>query len=93
MCAAYGVGLFHDIGSVAFASDAILDLIPVDLTAALVIASAAAAAVHGPYAGNRARVYHSASAASYPEGAPSFFKNLNSFWSANPPPFKLPFAK
>jgi len=87
------MGLFHNISSVAFSSDAILDIIPVDTTAALVITAAAAAAAHGPYAGDAARVYHAASAASYPEGAPAFFKELNAFWSANPPPFKLPFAQ
>ena len=91
--AAYGMGFFHNIGSVAFASDAILDIIPVDVTAALVLAAAAAAAAHGPYGTGRAHVYHAASAASYPEGAPSFFKKLHAFWSANPPPFKLPFTK
>lgn len=87
------MGFFHDINSVAFASDAIVDVIPVDTTAALVVAAAAGATAHGPYHGGRARVYHAASAASYPHRAPSFFKMLHDFWNANPPPFKLPFAK
>jgi hypothetical protein len=87
------MGFFHDISSVAFASDAIVDVIPVDTTAYLVVAAAAAASVHGPYGHGHARVYHAASAASYPEGAPSFFKKLHDFWTANPPSFKLPLAR
>lgn len=92
--AAYAMGFFRDLSSVAFASDAIIDLIPVDTTAALVIAAAAAAAAaNGPYTGSSARVYHAASAASYPERAPAFFEKLHDFWTANPPPFKLPGAR
>jgi hypothetical protein len=87
------MGFFHDISSVAFASDAIVDIIPVDTTAALVIAAAAAAAAHGPYAGGHARVYHAASAASYPERAPTFFAALHDFFTTNPPPFRLPFTQ
>lgn len=91
--AAYGMGFFHDISGVAFASDAIVDIIPVDTTSALTIAAAAAAASHGPYAGGHARVYHAASAASYPQRAPGFFEMLRKFWVDNPPPFALPFAR
>jgi hypothetical protein len=87
------MGFFNDIDSVAFASDAIVDIIPVDTTAYLVVAAAAAASAHGPYRHGHARVYHAASAASNPEGAPSFFKKLHDFWTANPPSFKLPFAR
>lgn len=87
------MGFFHDIRSVAFASDAIVDIIPVDTTSALVIGAAAAAVVHGPYHHGHARVYHAASAASYPETAPRFFEEMRAFWVANPPPFKLPFAR
>lgn len=91
--AAYGMGFFHNISGVAFASDAIVDIIPVDTTSALTIAAAAAAASHGPYAGGHARVYHAASAASYPQRAPGFFEMLRKFWVDNPPPFALPFAR
>jgi hypothetical protein len=91
--AAYGMGCFHDISSVAFSSDAVIDLIPVDVTASLTIAAAAGASHHGPYGPGRARVYHSASAHSYPQHAPGFFDNLNKFWTCNPPPFRLPFTR
>ncbi len=40
--ARYGMGLFPDISTVAYASDAVSDLIPVDVTASLCIAAAAA---------------------------------------------------
>jgi len=87
------MGCFHNIHNVAFASDAVLDLIPVDLTAALTTAAAAAASAQGAYAGGRARVYHAASAGSSPYSAPAFFNLLNRFWTLNPPPFRLPFAR
>jgi hypothetical protein len=91
--AAYATGCFHDIHTVAFASDAIPDLIPVDTTAALTITAAASACAHGPYGEGRARVYHSASAESYPNHAPAFFDKLHRFWTLNPPPFSLPFTR
>lgn len=87
------MGCFHDVNSVAFASDAIPDLIPVDATAALTIAAAAGARAHGPYGEGRARVYHSASAESYPQHATDMFEYLNKFWSSNPPVFSLPFTR
>jgi hypothetical protein len=87
------MGCFHDISSVAFASDALLDLIPVDTSAALTVAAAAAASAHGPYGEGRARVYHSASAESYPHPAPKAFEKLYHYWTANPPPYALPFRR
>jgi hypothetical protein len=87
------MGCFHDISSVAFSSDAAVDLIPVDVTASLTIAAAAAASENGPYGPGRARVYHAASAHSYPLLAPDVFAMLNKFWTINPPPFRLPFTR
>lgn len=94
--AAYGMGCFHDLSMVAFASDAVIDLIPVDTTAALVVASAAAGLTHATRASSdegRARVYCAASAHSYPQSAPSLFERANKWWTLNPSPFKLPLAR
>jgi hypothetical protein len=87
------MGCFHDIHSVAFASDAIPDIIPVDVTAALTIAAAAGAQAHGPYGQGHALVYHSASAESYPQYATKMFETLSKFWSSNPPVISLPFTR
>lgn len=89
----YGIGFFHDQSGVAFSSDNILDLIPVDTTAALLIAAASSAAANGPLPSNQARVYHAASADSHPRGIVAHLSLLRDFWVANPPPFCLPFTR
>lgn len=68
-CAAYCAGFFHSLDSFAIASDALIDVIPADVVADLIIAAGAAAAAHGPYAGDAARVYHACSAGSHPSPA------------------------
>jgi hypothetical protein len=89
----YGIGFFHDQSGVAFSSDNILDLIPVDTTAALLIAAASSAAANGPLPSGKARVYHAASAASNPRSIVAHLSLLRDFWVANPPPFCLPFTR
>lgn len=89
----YGIGFFHAQSGIAFSSDNILDLIPVDTTAALVIAAASCAAANGPLANGKARVFHATSAASHPRGIVEHLSLLRDFWVANPPPFCLPFTR
>jgi hypothetical protein len=87
---AYGLGFFHDSSSIGFSSDAVIDIIACDTVAMLLIAAVAGATAHGPWDNGAARVYHACSAESHPESSISFFEYLHTFWSANPPPFKLP---
>jgi len=89
----YGAGLFHDMSGVAFASDAVVDLIPVDTVSSLIIVAAAAAAANGPYAGGRAKVFHATSAGTNPVSSPKVFEILHAFYSANDFPGRLPFAR
>lgn len=95
--AAYAAGFFTSTSSFAFGSDHILDLIPCDTVAALVIAAAAAAVAEADSAGaaapTAARVYHSASSESYPLTAAYAVNEMEPFWSANPPPLRLPVTK
>lgn len=83
----------HSVKGIAFASDACIDLIPVDIVSSVVIVAAAAAMASGPYAGNAAKVYHACSAACQPMMAPEAMKHLHTFFSANPCPSRLPFAR
>lgn len=88
----YAAGFFSNVSSMAFASDYIMDLIPCDTVAALVIASAAAAAAEADsdMAGTAAKLYHAASAESYPLPVWYTVSQMAMFWSANPPPLRLP---
>eukprot|EP00879_Flechtneria_rotunda_P002618 GHRR01002820.1.p1 GENE.GHRR01002820.1~~GHRR01002820.1.p1 ORF type:complete len:370 (+),score=99.23 GHRR01002820.1:161-1270(+) len=89
----YSLGFYHSINGVAFASDYILDLIPCDVVAALVITAAAAAVAEtGPNASSSAKVYHAASAHSHPLMMSYSFSKMSEFWQANPPPLRLPFT-
>jgi hypothetical protein len=38
-------------------------------------------------------VYHATSASSHPGGTADFFQRMHCFWSANPPPFRLPWCR
>ena len=90
MSAAYATGFFANMASFAFASDHLVDLIPCDTVAALVIA-AAARAYSAATAAAAAKVYHAASAESYPLQATHVVNDiLAPFWSAHPPPLRLP---
>eukprot|EP00878_Enallax_costatus_P009179 GHUV01009596.1.p1 GENE.GHUV01009596.1~~GHUV01009596.1.p1 ORF type:complete len:597 (+),score=150.72 GHUV01009596.1:329-2119(+) len=87
----YAAGFFPTKSSMAFASDYILDIIPADVVAALVITAAAAAAEAGT--STTAKVYHAASAVSHPLPVWYGTELMARFWSANSPPFRLPFAR
>lgn len=89
----YGAGFYHSISLVGFASDAFIDLIPVDTVSTLIMTAAAAALVSGPYAADTAKVYHAASAARHPYPATTAYETLNKFWVANPCPGMLPFSR
>lgn len=88
----YALGFFQGLRSVAYPSDTILDLIPADVVAALVItAGAAAAAIYGSVAADRSAViFHAASAESHPLTISHCFREMQRFWRANPPPLCLP---
>lgn len=92
--AGYAAGFFHSISSMAYASDYLLDLIPCDTVAALVIAAAAAAAAEaGPSAPADAKIYHAASAHSHPLTVGYAVQEAAKFWTVNPPPMRLPFSR
>lgn len=88
----YALGFFQGVRSVAYGSDTILDLIPADVVAALVItAGAAAAATSGHSSADIAAViFHAASAESNPLTIKRSFQEMGRFWRANPPPLCLP---
>ena len=92
MSAAYATGFFANMASFAFASDHLVDLIPCDTVAALVIA-AAARAYSAATAAAAAKVYHAASAVSHPLPVWYGTELMAKFWSANPPAFRLPFTR
>ena len=90
----YGAGFFSSIDGVAYASDAFLDLIPVDTVSSLILAAAAAAAAGGAaYPGDAAKVYHAASADSFPLSIVKAYENLHKAWTGNACPARLPFAR
>jgi hypothetical protein len=100
--AAYGMGFFQGLSSVAYGSDQVTDLIPCDTVAALVIAAAAAAAADTEQqaatapeisSSSNTTVYHAASSASYPLPIADAFAYMAEYWEANPPPLRLPFTK
>lgn len=79
----------------AFSSDTILDIIPADTAAYLIIsAGAAAAATYGSLCADRSSViFHAAASESSPLAVRQAFEALSSFWKANPPPVTLPAAR
>jgi hypothetical protein len=81
------------MSSIALGSDSIVDVIPIDVVSSLVIAAGAAAAAHGAYPSSTARVYHACSAESHPFNSWRMFNVLQTFYSANPCPFRLPFGR
>eukprot|EP00775_Hariotina_reticulata_P007405 gene7405-7614_t len=94
----YAAGFFQGVNSIAYRSDYMMDLIPVDTVAALVIAGGAyAAAAHStPAAVTAARpttIFHAASAQSHPLTLRFVLETSAKFWSANPPPLVLPLTK
>jgi hypothetical protein len=104
--AAYGMGFFQGLSSVAYGSDQVTDLIPCDTVAALVIAAAAAAAADAEQqeaataeisssssSSNSTTIYHASSSASYPLPIVDAFAYMADYWEANPPPLRLPFTK
>uniref|UniRef100_A0A383W7V3 Fatty acyl-CoA reductase n=1 Tax=Tetradesmus obliquus TaxID=3088 RepID=A0A383W7V3_TETOB len=73
--------------------DYLLDLIPCDTVAALINAAAAAGAADaGPAAAPGVTIYHAASAAVYPLHMAKAIGAMAEFWTANPPPLRLPFS-
>ncbi|KAF8065751.1 fatty acyl-CoA reductase [Scenedesmus sp. PABB004] len=91
-------GLHALPAGIAYAADAVMDLVPADVVAALVIAAAGAAASGaGPAprvaAGGGAGglvIYHATSAQSHPLTIERCYAAMREFWSANAPPFRLP---
>lgn len=89
----YAVGFFAHITSVAYGSDYIMDLIPADVVAALVLTTAAAGLVDsssGQVAARPVAIYHAASAQSHPCPLTLVFNIISKFWELNPPPLVLP---
>jgi hypothetical protein len=115
LSAAYALGFFQGLSSVAYGSDTILDLIPVDTVAAVVItAAAAAAADYGKPGGiscdaqtpavqqqpqqssssnASTTIYHACSSHSHPLTITYAFNKMADFWTANPPPLRLPLTQ
>jgi hypothetical protein len=103
--AAYAMGFFQGLSSVAYGSDQILDLIPCDTVAALVIAAAAAAAADtqlslatskagsSSSSSGTTTIYHASSSASHPMPIADGFSYMADYWTANPPPLRLPLTK
>lgn len=97
--AAYAAGFFHNLNGVAYASDPFAELVPVDTVSALIIAAAAAAVSSS--GGNSssssistsAVVYHASSTCSHSARVPDVFEMGKLFWTANPPAYRLPFAR
>lgn len=87
--------MFHNIKGVAFASDTVIDLIPMDVVTSLVIAAAASgtSTAASGYPGGRARVYHAASAESHPVSITTIFEFIQHFYTTNPSPLRLPMAR
>lgn len=90
----YAVGFFPHITSVAYGSDYIMDLIPADVVAAVVLAGAAAGVVSSSKKGagglGAVAIYHAASAHSHTATLKLVFDIIGQFWAKNPPPFRLP---
>lgn len=88
----YGQGFLHGVSSVAFSSDTLLDIVPADTVAHLVIsAGAAAAATYGsPCADRAAVIFHAAASQSNPLSIKQAFDIMAAFWKSNPPPQTLP---
>lgn len=91
--AGYGMGFMHSQSGIAFSSDHLLDAIPADTTAALLIAAVAAGAHRGPCSRGGARVFHACSTVSHPCSMVSHLQHFQDFWTANPLPFTLPLAR
>ncbi|WIA32702.1 hypothetical protein OEZ86_005888 [Tetradesmus obliquus] len=102
--ASYAMGFCQGLGSMAYGSDQVLDLIPCDTVAALVICAAAAAAAAADTAADTAQaaaagtsgattVYHASSSASHPLPIADAFSYMAEYWTANPPPLCLPLTK
>lgn len=99
--AAYALGFFQGSSSVAFGADHILDLIPGDTVASLVVTAGAAAAaataagstcVPGQQNGSTT-IYHAASSGSYPLSVVPAFSYMHSYFKDNPAPLRLPFTR
>lgn len=90
--AGYALGFFQGTAGVAYASDMIIDLIPCDTVAQMVIAAAAAAACsYGSAAADQAAtIYHACSSESHPLPLPQAFDALHMFWTRNPACLCLP---
>lgn len=90
--AGYGWGFLQGARSVAHASDTILDVIPADTAASLIIAAGAAATAtySSPCADRAAVIFHAAASASNPLPIRQAFEVMGAFWRANPPPVALP---
>eukprot|EP00878_Enallax_costatus_P007771 GHUV01008134.1.p1 GENE.GHUV01008134.1~~GHUV01008134.1.p1 ORF type:complete len:416 (+),score=108.71 GHUV01008134.1:316-1563(+) len=88
----YAVGFFPHITSVAYGSDYIMDLIPADVVAAIVLTAAAAGLVSSSRGGGSKEpaIYHAASAHSHPCHLKLVFDVISKFWYLNPPPLCLP---
>eukprot|EP00878_Enallax_costatus_P001418 GHUV01001568.1.p1 GENE.GHUV01001568.1~~GHUV01001568.1.p1 ORF type:complete len:569 (+),score=137.92 GHUV01001568.1:356-2062(+) len=86
----YAAGFFSHITSVAYGSDYIMDLIPADVVAALVLAAAAAGLVSSSSGTPALAIYHAASAESHPCPLKLVFDIMGKFWEKNPPPLRLP---
>lgn len=100
---AYAMGFCQGLGSMVYGSDQVLDLIPCDTVAALVICAGAAAAAADTAAdtaqaaaagtSGATTVYHASSSASHPLPIADAFSYMAEYWTANPPPLCLPLTK
>jgi hypothetical protein len=90
--AGFGLGFLQGMSSVAYSSDTLLDIIPADTVAHLIIsAGAAAAATYGsPCADRAAVIFHAAASESNPLPIKHAFDIMGAFWRANPPSVTLP---
>lgn len=95
----YAVGFFPHITSVAYGSDYIMDLIPADVVAAVLVTAAAAGLVSSSRSSSgiggpqHVAIYHAASADSYPCPLKLVFDVISKFWQVNPPPLALPVTR
>ena len=80
----------------------LMDLVPVDTVASLVLAAAAAAAVEqgqgvkaqqGATAGKGCRIYHASTSSVHPLRLPEAVSYLGKFFKANPAAVRLPLTR